>query len=325
MDPTTSILPQHTAAARSGSPPAVGQIRQWVLTSLLAEGDFSCIYGACPCGSSQQVPAQYALKVLKPEWSDHAQVLAAIRREAWVGRRISHPNVVPVLAASLQEPPYFVVMPLLRGRTLAEMGQPRQRSLDLPVLLWIARQVATALGALHERGWTHGDIKPSNIHASPEGHVTLLDLGFARTAADTQWAAQRPLMGTGQYLAPEALTSRLRPDIRSDLYSLGVVLYEQLAGRLPFEGETLAEVASQHQQAPPPPLRRHAPGVPPRLERLVHAMLAKEPLRRPQTPAEAVAELARLEIDTFASRGSFGLDEAGRAPASRCGASATTT
>lgn len=260
------------------------------------------IYRASPSGSSQEMPAPYAVKMLKPSWAENPLALAALRREACVGRTVSHPNVVPVLAASLQEPPYFVVMPLLKGRTLAEILTATPGKLELPVILWIARQTATALGALAQRGWTHGDIKPSNIHVSPERHVTLLDLGFARSSADSDWAVERPLMGTGHYLAPESITSRLRPDVRSDLYSLGVVLFQLLTGRLPFEGETLAEVASQHQQATPPSVKRLAPETPERLERLVHAMLAKEPLRRPQTPAEVVGELARLEIDSFTHR-----------------------
>ena len=102
--------------------------------------------------------------------------------------------------------------------------------------------------------------------------------------------------------APETITSALAADVRSDVYSLGVVLFEMLAGRLPFEGATLEAVVAQHKQSRPPDLRRLAPGVPENVAALVHQMLAKNPLRRPQTPGELVERLMRLEIDTFADR-----------------------
>jgi serine/threonine-protein kinase len=166
----------------------------------------------------------------------------------------------------------------------------------------MARQVAEGLDALWTAGWTHGDVKPTNIYTSPEGHVTLLDLGFARSRSETGSAADRCVMGTCQYMAPEAITSALGVDPRSDIYSLGVVLFEMLAGRPPLEAESLAGWASAHRQARPPELRRLAPQVPPAVSRLVSQMLAKHPLRRPQSPAELVDRLAALEIATFAER-----------------------
>jgi eukaryotic-like serine/threonine-protein kinase len=173
---------------------------------------------------------------------------------------------------------------------------------DLPEILWFARQVAEGLDALWRAGWMHGDVKPSNIFISPEGHVTLLDLGFARKMAETGSAVDRYVTGTCSYLAPEWITSTLRADIRSDIYSLGVVLFELLSGGLPFDGRDLAELATQHLQAAPPNLARLAPHLPNELTDLVRRMLAKDPLRRPQTPRDVVDELAALEIATFAER-----------------------
>ena len=147
----------------------------------------------------------------------------------------------------------------------------------------------------------HGDIKPSNIFLSPQGHVTLLDLGFARHR-DEKGDRSRLVSGTGYYLAPEHVSVAYCPDIRSDIYSLGVVLYQMLAGRLPLEGATFEEIAIAHKQTVPPNLRRVVSHVPPRVAELVHRMLAKDPLRRPQSPAELVAELVRLEIETFSER-----------------------
>jgi serine/threonine-protein kinase len=156
--------------------------------------------------------------------------------------------------------------------------------------------------ALGSAGWIHGDIKPSNIFVSPQGHVTLLDLGFSRRDDEADAANDRCLMGTGYYIAPECLATAPHCDVRSDIYSLGVVLYELLAGRRPFEGKSLEELTVQHQEAMPLSLRRVAPYVPDSLAQLVHDMLAKSPLRRPQTARELIDRLAEQEIATFTER-----------------------
>jgi serine/threonine protein kinase len=137
---------------------------------------------------------------------------------------------------------------------------------------------------------------------SPDGHATLLDLGFARQPADATSIVDRCVTGTMHDIAPEMLTSALRPDIRSDIYSLGATLYETLGGRPPFQAPSLEQLADLHRQAEPRPLRLLNPHVPAEVARFVHQMLAKEPLRRPQTPAEVVERLVRLEIETFHMR-----------------------
>jgi len=173
---------------------------------------------------------------------------------------------------------------------------------SVPEALWMVRQMAEALDALHQAGWIHGDVKPENIMLAPNGHVTLFDLNFARRGDESGSAANRCVMGTFEYLAPEWLTSALRADIRSDLYSLGAVLYRLLTGRQPFTAESPAELVTQHLQGIPPDLRTLAPHVPEKVARLVHQMLAKDPLRRPQTPEELVEKLMRWEILTFGER-----------------------
>jgi serine/threonine-protein kinase len=146
------------------------------------------------------------------------------------------------------------------------------------------------------------------VRISLEGHATLLDLGFARRKGESGCAVDRCVVGTGNYMAPELITSTLAADIRSDIYSLGVVLFQLLSGRLPFEGSSLAEVASQHRSAVAPDLRRLVPQLPGALANLVRQMLAKEPLRRPQTPRELIQRLVDLEIATFAERSWPGID-----------------
>jgi serine/threonine-protein kinase len=192
-------------------------------------------------------------------------------------------------------------MPLLDGCSLAQWLED-DATLELPIAFWYARQVAEALAALEAGGWMHADVKPSNILVSPSGHVTLIDLGFARHSDERSSIVDRPVLGTLSYMAPEVVYSTLGGDIRSDVYSLGVTLFEMLTGRLPFDAQDVAELAAQHRLELPGDLRALVPHVPTRGARLVHQMLSKEPLRRP-SPGELIDRLARLEIETFALRG----------------------
>lgn len=288
-------------ARRIGLGDTATRVGPWELVSLAAEGVLARVYRARPAGARRDVAASYALKVLRHEWDNDRRAVELIRREAIVGRQVANPHVVPVLAAGTGEPPYYVVTPWLEGVSLATRLAQGDR-FDLPVALWIARQIAEALDGMAAAGWMHGDVKPANIMISPNGHATLIDLGFARHRDEGGSIIERYVAGTCRYAAPELLTSALRPDIRSDIYSLGVVLYEMLAGRLPFQAQTLAELAEQHQRARPLKLRVLVPSLPRAVAGLVHQMLAKEPLRRPQTPREAAAKLAALEIETFSER-----------------------
>lgn len=276
-------------------------IDRWQLLQPLGEGAMADVYLAAPGENASPAAARYALKVLKRCWEDDPVAVSLFAREAHLGQSISDPHLVPVLDWNLKSAPYYVAMPHLEGTTL-EAQLRQNREVDLPVALWIVRQVAQGLDALHAAGWMHADVKPANIFISPGGHVTLIDLGYARGAHETGSVAERPLAGTLNYLAPEMLTSALSADIRSDIYSLGIVLYELLAGQLPYEGRNPVEVAALQRAGVPDRLRCLAPQLPPSAVTLVRQMMAKEPLRRPQTPSELVRRLTRLEIATFRER-----------------------
>ena len=182
---------------------------------------------------------------------------------------------------------------------------------------WIVRQAAQALACLHGEGWLHADVKPSNLLVAHDGHVTLLDLGFlqplnALRAHDSivqgsvvQGAAPPAagdatgsdcLLGTLKYIAPEMLTRHGRFVAASDIYSLGVVLYEILAGQHPFAGATEMDLVRLHLEAVPTDIRAIDPAIPESLAELVLAMTAKDPLRRPATAEQVVRCLTRLEI-----------------------------
>jgi serine/threonine-protein kinase len=290
--------------------PLVGRLGPWQLVRLLAEGNFTRVYQARAADGpevdgdeeSPRRQAAYGLKVLRKEWWRDPAAIAMQRREAWVGSRASHPNLLPVLSTSVQEPPFYVVTPLVDGVPLSQIVA-EQGPLVVPLALWIARQVAEGLEALFEAtGMIHADVKPANILVSPAGHATLIDFGFVQTPAEASRWATRPLAGTLAYIAPEMLTSTLAAGPRSDIYSLGVTLYEMLTGRRPWESDDPGELATLHREAKPADVRGLRPDVPESVAELVHAMLAKDPLRRPAGTRELAARLVRLEIASFAVR-----------------------
>lgn len=286
--------------SRRGMAPPPDRLGPWELLRCVGCGSLCRVFRARPAGADRS--PGYAIKLLADRWHHDAAAIEVMRREVLVGRQVSHPHLIPILSAQVGAPPYFIVMPWLEAAPLSQLIAAGQRA-SVPTALGVARQVAEALDALHLKGWMHADVKPSNVMVSSTGHATLIDLGFARQPADQSSLVNRCVAGTMQYVAPEMITSVLRPDIRSDIYSLGATLYELLCGRPPFVAQGLAELAEQHRQHEPPGLRTLAPAVPPNVAELVRSMLAKEPLRRPQTPRELVGRLVALEIETFRQRG----------------------
>jgi serine/threonine-protein kinase len=277
-----------------------GRLGPWLLERVIGRGSMSTIYQARPAAGGNQ-SARYAVKVLDAAWQGQAIAVAFFRREAAIGRRVTHPHLISVLSAQIASPPYYLVMPLLAGRT-AEERLASGELISLPHALWIARQTAEALDAVHRAGYLHGDVKPGNLMLSSEGHTTLLDLGFARELAETGSALDRPVVGTIHYLAPELLTSTTRADERSDLYSLGATLFELLAGRAPFRVKSLEELAEAQLRGDAPDIRALAPQVPAAVADLVRRLLSREPLRRPRRAMQVVRESIALEISTLAER-----------------------
>jgi len=297
------------AAPRQASPPAAKPshpvLGGWEIGQEIGTGRWAKVFSARQA-AAKTAGSDYALKTLK-EISDKElsfqQSRSMLQREALIGRQVSHTNLAPVLDWQLKGQP-FIVMPRIHGCTLRTLLQHRRCEYGclvgaakfLPQSVWIARQIAAALSALHSVGWLHGDVKPENVVVSSNGHATLIDLGLARKLGSRECQGGEVLAGTLAYVSPESFLPAKTLRAESDLYSLGVLLYELLTGQPMFEETDPTLLALKHLRETPADVREAALDVPPRLAVLVMRMLAKEPLRRP-TAGEVVERLTRLEIE----------------------------
>ena len=276
-------------------PPA---LLDWELTELLGEGTLCAVYRARPAGTDRSQPAAYAVKCLRSLWRNDEKAKRLLEREAQVGQEVSHPRLVAVLEASLDFEPRYLVMPYLEGRGVDRLLSGGRR-IVVNKALWIARQAAEALGSLHEKGWTHGDVKPANLLVSGGGRATLIDLGFARRLGGGTDSLDRTLSCSPHYCAPERSTLAAPADPRSDFYALGASLFHMITGRTPFEGSTAAELLARHKESPPADPRGYVSSLDPSLANLILALLAKNPNDRPTTADELVQLLQHLEIDAL--------------------------
>jgi serine/threonine protein kinase len=300
-DLATGTSRHETAAPRApGEYAPFLQVGAWQVGKLLGRGRWARVYEARPADRPASEPADYAIKLPDADARPAETAIAHLARETQAGRCVTHPHLACVLSAHVHAAPHFVVLPFLPGGTLAEVLK-RRGSIALGTALWIARQTAEALEALHKAGWIHGDVKPANIVIAPSGHATLIDLGCARRTGTSGLPDEQMLAGTLPYLAAESFTSSAWSRPPSDVYSLGATLYEMLAGGPPYRCASAAEYAAAHLREQPPDLRTRLPHLPSPVARLVSRMLAKEPLRRPTT-SDLVAQLAWMEIEDFAER-----------------------
>jgi hypothetical protein len=238
---------------------------------------------------------QVAVKVLRPEL---ALVLGAGRfeREIAVARRLKHPNVVSLLDAGQMDGILYYVMPYIRGQTLRERIR-RESQLPVDAVLQIAAEVTSALEEAHRAGIVHRDLKPENI-LMDDGRAIVADFGVARIIATSgvslaSLSSTGLVIGTPAYMSPEQATAERTVDGRSDIYSLGCVLYELLAGVPPFGGPTAQAIAARHLHDIPPSIRVIRPGVPEWVEQMVMKMLAKVPADRYAGPRELLEALDR--------------------------------
>jgi serine/threonine protein kinase len=282
---TRGMPSAHTEIHLPAGPSPPEQLGGYRLVAPIGRGGMGVVYRA----EDPRVGRQVAVKVMSAEAAARPGFRDRFLREARAQGRVEHDNVVPIYAADEEQGVAYLVMPLLRGQTLA--ARLKRGPLPLADAVRVARETAEGVAAAHKAGLIHQDIKPANIWLDDSGRARLMDFGLACEATHGgEPAAAGSVLGTPQYMAPEQCEGRPVDD-RADLFSLGCVLYEMLTGRRPFRGIDLATVLDEVRTAEPPEVR----GVPPALAALIRSLLAKDPAARP-SGARAVADaLRRIE------------------------------
>jgi serine/threonine protein kinase len=243
-------------------------------------------------GEREVIAPEYALKLLGPDPDEPDARSAGLRREAALLASVGHPGLPAIHEVGVHDGRAYLVMDLVAGRSLSDVLTAGRLPPDRVIAL--GRDLAAALAAVHRRGLVHRDLKPSNIMVRPNGHARIIDFGLAARISDRTSSA---IVGTLVYAAPEQ-TGMLRrlPDHRCDLYSLGVVLFECLAGRPPFTSLDVSELLRLHAGVQPPDLRELVPGVPEELAVLVETLLAKDPDDRYDDAVQLLEDLDLLAI-----------------------------
>ena len=253
----------------------------------LGAGGMADVYLA----EDQELGRRVAIKILNSRHGNDDQFIERFRREAKNAAALNHPNIVSIYDRGEAEDTYYIAMEFLDGRTLKELIVGRGAA-PVNVAIEYARQILSALRFAHRHGIVHRDIKPHNVLVDGEGRVKVTDFGIAR-AGTSQMTEAGSIVGTAQYLSPEQAKGG-EVDPRSDLYSLGIVLYELLTGKTPFDGETPVEIAMKHLSATPQPPSKLRPDIPPELDMVVLRALAKNPDDRYQSADEMEADLERV-------------------------------
>src|SRR5579884_970570 len=259
---------------------------RYELEELVGSGGMSSVFRA----HDRLLDRKVALKVLHQQYSDDDEYVERFRREARSVASLSHPNIVTVIDRGDHEGRQFIVFEYVEGDNLKRLIE-RRGPAPVATALELGIQIARGLSFAHQQGLVHRDVKPQNVLLNGDGQAKVTDFGIARSL-DVQHGMTQTgtVLGTSDYIAPEQAQGQ-RVDEHTDVYSLGVVLYELLTNEVPFPGENFVAVAMRHINEPPPPIRAKRPDVPPRVEAAIHTAMAKRPEDRFPTMADFCREL----------------------------------
>ena len=258
---------------------------RYELEELVGTGGMSSVFKA----RDRLLERQVALKILHEHYLADADYVERFRNEARAVAQLAHPNIVTVIDRGEQDGRQFIVFEYVEGENLKQVVT-RSGALPVREAVDLALQIARALGYAHQRGIVHRDVKPQNVILNEDGRAKVTDFGIARSLDVDGMTQTGTVLGTSDYIAPEQAQGQ-RVDEKTDVYSLGVVLYELLSGELPFRGEGFVAVAMQHVNEPPPSVLDRRGDVPPRLALAIERAMAKRPEDRHASMDEFVADL----------------------------------
>ncbi len=260
------------------------------LTEQIGMGGMAIVYRAIDLRTGHNV----AVKVLRPEYNEDSEFISRFQREAEAASKMTHHNIVNLLDVGMDGENRYLVMEYVQGKTLKTVIQERGK-LSPTLAGQIAIRILSALEHAHRNGIVHRDIKPQNILVHADGHIKVADFGIARIANSSTLTKGDNVMGSVHYFSPEQAKGE-GANATSDIYSTGVVLYEMLTGRVPYDGDNPVAVAMQHLHATPVPIQNLAPDVPPALVRVCMKAMEKNPANRYQTARDMAADIrAALE------------------------------
>jgi serine/threonine protein kinase len=289
MDTDPGLLPDDDGVADDPVPAAIGGHR---ILGLVGAGAMGRVYLA----HDERLDRRVAIKVMNRQRARDAGARQRFLREGRAAAAVEHPHVLAIHAVGEYAGLPYIVMQLLDGQTLGAY-RAAVVTLSLTEALRIGREIAEGLAAAHDRGLVHRDIKPDNVFLEgPRRSVRIIDFGLARAAADdsAKLTVEGTVVGTPAYMPPERIGDESL-DAKSDLFGLGVILYELLAGRLPFEGKSMVSMLASIAKGTPMPLAQAAPRTPREVCDLVMRLMAHRKADRPADAAGVAAELARLE------------------------------
>src|SRR4030088_1940535 len=268
---------------------------RYKVLSRLGSGGMADVFLA----EDQQLGRKVALKLLHRRFAADPDFVERVRREAQAAAGLQHPNVVSVFDRGTYDETYYIAMEYLPGRSLKQLIR-QEAPLDPITAIDITIQILKAARFAHRRGVIHRDLKPQNVIIDESDHATVTDFGIARAGA-SDMTETGSIMGTAQYLSPEQAQGHA-VSAESDLYSVGVVLYELLTGRVPFDAESAVTIALKHvSEAPAAPTRSNA-GIPPELEQVVMWALNKNPEDRPRDADQFISVLEQVKASILAAQ-----------------------